>query len=229
MVKTEGLPKHIAIIMDGNGRWAKMHRLPKMAGHREGIESLRDIIKYCRQTGIPILTVYAFSSENWKRPKREVGTLMGFVKKYLDIELDTLKKNEIRLNFIGRLDELPPSVGQEVKMAMHETKRYSKLIFNVALNYGSRGEIVDAVNMILSQGRKRINEDTFGQFLYTKGLPDPDLLIRTSGEMRISNFLLWQLSYAEFYFTQTLWPDFKRGDLQKAIEVYKKRSRRFGS
>ena len=227
MVK-KNLPKHIAIIMDGNGRWAKMRGLPKIIGHREGIESLRDIVKYCRETGIAILTVYAFSTENWSRPKKEVGTLMGFVKKYLDIELANFKKNEIRLNFIGRLDELPSSVEREIKMAMDQTKKYSKMIFNVALNYGSRSEIVDAVNKILAEGRKHVTEDNFGQFLYTKGLPDPDLLVRTSGEMRISNFLLWQLSYAEFYFTEKLWPDFRRRDLEDAIEVYQGRDRRFG-
>lgn len=228
MATKEVLPKHIAIIMDGNGRWAKERRLPKMAGHREGIESLKEIVRCCHDRGISVLTVYAFSTENWKRPKLEVDTLMGFVKKYLDLELKNFKEKEIRLNFIGRLDKLPVSVQKEINAAMEETKGFSRLIFNVALNYGSRSEIIDAVNDILRQGRKDINEDTFGEFLYTKGLPDPDLLIRTSGEMRVSNFLLWQLSYAEFYFTKTLWPDFRESELEKAIGAFQNRDRRFG-
>lgn len=228
MTQEAVLPKHIAIIMDGNGRWAKERRLPKMAGHREGIESLREIVRCCHDKGISVLTVYAFSTENWKRPKLEVDTLMGFVKKYLDLELKNFKEKEIRLNFIGRLDKLPASVRKELDAAMEETKGFSRLIFNVALNYGSRSEIIDAVNDILKQGRKDINEDTFGEFLYTKGLPDPDLLIRTSGEMRVSNFLLWQLSYAEFYFTKTLWPDFRESELEKAIGAFQNRDRRFG-
>lgn len=228
MIDTKCLPRHIAIIMDGNGRWAAKKGLPKIEGHRRGIDSLREAVTFCREIGIPVLTVYAFSSENWKRPKREVETLMGFVGKYLDIELANFKKNEIRLNFIGRLNELPATVEKRVRDAMEETKGFSKLVFNVALNYGSRSEIVDAVNKILSLDRKKVDEDTFGNFLYTGGQPDPDLLIRTSGEMRISNFLLWQASYAEFYFTNTLWPDFRRKSLEKAIEEYQKRERRYG-
>ncbi|MFH1753292.1 MAG: polyprenyl diphosphate synthase, partial [Candidatus Omnitrophota bacterium] len=186
------------------------------------------IVTYCRQTGIKILTVYAFSTENWKRPKREVDTLMGFVKKYLDIELANFKKNEIRLNFIGRLDKLPSSVEREIRAGMDQTKGCSKMLFNVALNYGSRNEIVDAVNEILKDGRKSVDEEAFSSFLYTRGQPDPDLLIRTSGEMRISNFLLWQLSYSELYFIDKPWPEFRRKDLEKAIEAYQQRQRRFG-
>ncbi|MEE8360101.1 MAG: isoprenyl transferase [Candidatus Omnitrophota bacterium] len=227
MNKTE-LPRHIAIIMDGNGRWARMRGLPKMVGHREGVESLRDIVTYCRETGISILTVYAFSTENWKRSKREVDTLMGFVKKYLDIELKNFKKNEIRLNFIGRLNELPPSVERDIRAGMDQTKGYSKMLFNIALNYGARSEIVDAVNEILRERHKSVDEEGFASFLYTKGQPDPDLLIRTSGEMRISNFLLWQLSYSELYFTDKLWPEFRKKDLAKAIEIYQNRKRRYG-
>lgn len=228
MIDKTNLPKHIAIIMDGNGRWAGMRHLPKIVGHRQGIESVRRVVEYCRETGIPILTVYAFSTENWKRPKKEVEALMGFIKEYLKKELDNFKKNKIRFNCIGRLNELPPSVKKSIEEAMKETKEYSELVFNVALNYGARSEIVDAVNRILKDGRKRIDERAFGQFLYTRDLPDPDLLIRTSGEMRISNFLLWQASYSEFYFTKKLWPDFKKEDLEKAIEAYQKRDRRFG-
>lgn len=228
MIDKSNLPRHVAIIMDGNGRWAKMRHLPKIAGHRHGIESVRRVVEYCRKLGIPVLTVYAFSTENWKRPKREVNALMGFIEEYLKKELDNFKKNQIRLNCIGRLDRLPPRIKKSIDEAMEETKSFSKLIFNVALNYGARSEIVDAVNKIIDSGRERIDEESFNQFLYTKGLPDPDLLIRTSGEMRLSNFLLWQISYTEFYFTQKLWPDFTKEDLEKAIEAYQKRNRRYG-
>ncbi|MBL7069739.1 MAG: isoprenyl transferase [Candidatus Omnitrophica bacterium] len=222
------LPKHIAIIMDGNGRWAAKHGLPKIAGHRQGIESLKGIIEHCRNIGISVLTVYAFSTENWNRPKKEVGALMGFIGEYIDREIDNFRKNEIRFNCIGRLGQLPAGAREKVRWAMEETKDYSGLIFNVALNYGGRAEIVDAINRILAEGHKNIDEESFGQFLYTKGLPDPDLLIRTSNEMRISNFLLWQASYSEFYFTKKLWPEFKKDDLEKAIEAYQNRERRFG-
>ncbi len=228
MINRKDLPKHIAIIMDGNGRWAERRKLPKLAGHRQGIKTVKEIVKHCRQIEIPVLTVYAFSTENWKRPRREVDALMRFVVESIDREVDELKKNQVRLNFIGRLEELPPFVKKKVREAMEETRDCSKLIFNVALNYGARSEIVDAVNKIISEGKKRIDEESFGQFLYTKDLPDPDLLIRTSGEMRISNFLLWQASYAELYFTEKFWPDFKPVDLEKAIEVYQKRERRYG-
>ena len=197
----KSFPCHIAIIMDGNGRWAKKRGLPKMMGHRRGIQSIREIVLYCCKLGISILTVYAFSTENWKRPKKEVDNLMGFVKEYIDKELDNFKKNEIYFNCIGRLQDLPPDVKEKIDFAREATKKNKKLIFNVALNYGGRSEIVDAVNNILQEGRRSIDEKNFGDFLYTGGQPDPDLLIRTSGEQRISNFLLWQLSYTEFYFT----------------------------
>jgi len=222
-------PKHIAIIMDGNGRWAARHGLPKVAGHRQGVETLRGIIKHCRNIGIPVLTVYAFSTENWKRPKKEVEALMRFIEEYIDKEIDNFKKNDIRFNSIGRLDRLPPAARGKVIWAMDETRANSGLIFNVALNYGGRAEIIDAVNRILDEGHKNIDEEKFSRFLYTDGLPDPDLLIRTSNEMRISNFLLWQSSYAEFYFTKKLWPEFKKEDLDRAIEAYQKRERRFGT
>lgn len=228
MIDKKGLPKHIAIIMDGNGRWAKRLGFPKKAGHKKGIESVKKIVEHCRELGIPFLTVYAFSTENWKRPKEEVGALMGFVNEYIDKELPGFKKNQVRFNCIGRLNGLPKEVREKIEYAMNETKAYSNLTFNVALNYGGRSEIVDAVNTILKERPQEINEETFGNFLYTKGMPDPDLLIRTSGEMRISNFLLWQVSYAEFYFTKKLWPDFKRADLEEAIKVYQERGRRFG-
>lgn len=228
MIDKFNLPKHIAIIMDGNGRWAERKGLPKITGHRMGVESVRTAVEYCREIGIPILTVYAFSTENWKRPEKEVDVLMGFVGEYIDKEIDNFKNNEIRLNCIGDLKGLPDSVREKVEWAMAETKNYSRLIFNVALNYGSRAEIVSAVNRIVNEGMRDIDEERFGDFLYTGGLPDPDLLIRTSGEMRISNFMLWQISYAELYFTERLWPDFKKRDLEEAIEAYQKRKRRFG-
>ncbi len=223
------LPRHIAIIMDGNGRWAKARSLPSLMGHKEGVKSLKAIVKYCVNEGIKILTVYAFSTENWKRPKLEVDALMMLIEREVAKELETFKANEIRVNCIGRLHELPESVKKKLNLIMDETKQFSKLIFNVALNYGSRGEIVDAVNAIVKDGKGNIDEKDFGNYLYTRGLPDPDLLIRTSGEMRISNFLLWQISYSELYFTDKLWPDFKEKDLEEAIEKYQTRERRFGA
>lgn len=229
MLDDKNLPRHIAIIMDGNGRWAKRHHLPKLAGHREGTKSVKEIVTHCRQIGIGVLTVYAFSTENWKRPKREVDTLMDLLSEYIDRELENLKKNEIRLNFIGDLTSLPLSVRKKAEWAMHQTKECSKMVFNVAVNYGGRSEIVMAIKKILQENRKDIDEQRFSDFLYTKGLPDPDLLIRTSGEMRISNFLLWQSAYTEFYFTKTMWPEFKKSDLDRAIESYQERQRHFGA
>ena len=228
MIDNNSLPHHIAIIMDGNGRWAKARGLPKMAGHRQGIESVRAAVEYCREKGIRILTVYAFSTENWKRPEEEVKTLMGFVKEYVAKEIDNFKKNQVRFNCIGRLDKLSPSVKESIEYMMEETKGCKELIFTLAINYGARSEIVDAVNKILDNGIKHVDEKDFSRFLYTRDLPDPDLLIRTSGEMRISNFLLWQVSYAEFYFTEKLWPDFRKPDLEEAVKTYQNRSRRFG-
>lgn len=222
------LPKHIAIIMDGNRRWAKKRHLPVIMGHRAGIDSVRRTLKGCLKLNIPMLTIYAFSTENWSRPKREVDMLMGFMGEYIDKELGKLKTNGIKLNFIGRLKELPDSVRKKVERAMEVTQNNSKLSFNVALNYGARSEIVDAVKRVIDEKRHDINENNFSDFLYTRGLADPDLLIRTSGEHRLSNFLLWQLSYSELYFTKVLWPDFGRRHLIKAIEAYSKRNRRFG-
>ena len=228
MIDKTRLPRHIAIIMDGNGRWAQDRGLPKTAGHKAGVESVRHIVTYCRRIGVPYLTVYAFSTENWTRPKHEVSTLMGLVKKYLALELKSFKKNDIRLNCIGRLDGLPASVEKEIRSAMEKTESCGSMTFTVALNYGSRGEIVDAVNRIVREGHRFVDEKAFRGFLYTKDMPDPDLVIRTSGEMRISNFLLWQASYSELYFTEKLWPDFRASDLDEAIEEYQKRDRRFG-
>ncbi len=227
-IQNKDCPKHIAIIMDGNRRWAKKKHLPKMMGHRAGIDSITQTIKSCLEIGIPVLTIFAFSTENWSREKSEVDALMSYIEEYIDRELDSFKRNNVRLNCLGRIDGLPESVSKKLKMAMDATKGNSKLLFNVAINYGSRTEIVDAVNKIITSGRRDITEKNFGDFLYTKGIPDPDLLIRTSGESRISNFLLWQLSYSELYFSKKFWPEFKKKDLEEAIGVYQKRSRRFG-
>ena len=226
---------HIAVIMDGNGRWAKKRGLPRVLGHRAGMKSVREIIKSSRELGIKYLTLYAFSSENWKRPKEEVDALMRFLNEYIDKELRSFIKNGIRLNFIGRMAALPDFVRPKLKKAMEATAGCRKMTLNVALNYSGRGEIVDAAKKFALQVKagkldaNDLGEDSFGEFLYTAGQPDPDLLIRTSGEMRISNFLLWQISYAELYVTPKLWPDFRKGDLIDAINEYRKRERRFGA
>lgn len=229
------LPQHIAIIMDGNGRWAKLRGLPRIMGHRAGIKTVREVIKVCRQFGIKYLTLYAFSAENWKRPKQEVETLMGFLNEYIDKELESFVKNDIKLNVIGRISGLPDYVQPKLMKAMEKTKDCESMTLNVALNYSGRSEIVDAAKKFASlvkAGRRDLNdldEESFGGLLYTRGQPDPDLLIRTSGEMRISNFLLWQISYSELYITPKLWPDFSKKDLEEAIAAYQKRERRFGA
>lgn len=228
------LPRHIAIIMDGNGRWAKRRGLPRLAGHRAGIKAVDAVVKACVELGIKALTIYAFSTENWKRPEREVKFLMKNLSEYLRKEKDEFNRNNIRLTAIGRLEELPSSVRRELYETMEATKANSGLIFCLALNYGGRQEIVDAARRIADaikdKGHKSnwIDEESFAKYLYTAGLPDPDLLIRTSGEQRVSNFLLWQISYTEIYITRTLWPDFRKRDLVKAIDEYGKRERRFG-
>ncbi|OGX28647.1 MAG: di-trans,poly-cis-decaprenylcistransferase [Omnitrophica WOR_2 bacterium RIFCSPLOWO2_12_FULL_51_24] len=235
MLDREIIPLHIAVIMDGNGRWAKKRGLPRVMGHRAGMKSVREVIKSCRELGIRYLTLYAFSSENWKRPKEEVETLMRFLNEYIDKELPSFIKNGIKLNFIGRMDGLPDFVRPRLKKATEETKDCGGMTLNVALNYSGRSEIIDAAKKFASQvkaGKRDIedlDEGSFGGFLYTAGQPDPDLLIRTSGEMRISNFLLWQISYAELYVTPKLWPDFRKSDLISAVAEYQKRERRFGA
>jgi len=235
MLDKERLPLHIAVIMDGNGRWAKKRGLPRVMGHRAGMKSVREVIKSCRELGIKHLTLYAFSSENWKRPKEEVETLMRFLNEYIDKELPSFIKNGIRLNFIGRTDGLPDFVRPRMKKATEETRDCKGMTLNVALNYSGRSEIVDAAKKFASYvkagklGADDLDEGSFGGFLYTAGQPDPDLLIRTSGEMRISNFLLWQISYAELYVTPKLWPDFRKKDLIDAVSEYQKRERRFGA
>jgi undecaprenyl diphosphate synthase len=229
-VNFDRLPAHVAIIMDGNGRWAAQRHLPRVEGHRAGIDSVRDVVETSARLGIGVLTLYAFSMENWKRPRTEVNTLMTLLKRYLRLELATLLKNNIRFRVVGRAHELPPDVLSELESAMRQTDGNSGMLFNIALNYGGRAEIVDAARRALTAGvpPEELDEQRFSSFLYTAGQPDPDLLIRTSGEMRVSNFLLWQIAYSEIWVTETLWPDFRRRHLLEAVVAYQKRERRYG-
>jgi undecaprenyl diphosphate synthase len=222
------IPKHIAIIMDGNGRWASERNLPRIIGHKVGSESVREIIRVCLELGIEYLTLYSFSTENWQRPKEEIEGLMELLKFLLKNEVDELNRNGVSIKAIGRLDHLPNDVKIELFKAIEKTKNNNKLKLYLALSYGGRQEILDAVNKIINSKLEFVDEGTFRNFLYDPNLPDPDLLIRTSGEYRISNFLLWQISYSEFYFTKTLWPEFRREEFIKAIEDYSKRKRKFG-
>jgi undecaprenyl diphosphate synthase len=229
-VNFDRLPRHIAVIMDGNGRWAAQRHLPRVEGHRAGIDSVRDIVETSARLDIGVLTLYAFSVENWKRPITEVSTLMSLLKRYLRLELNTLLRNNIRFRVIGREEELAPDVRGELKMAEEQTARNKGMLFNIALNYGGRAEIVEAARRAIASGISPadLDEQHFSEFLYTAGQPDPDLLIRTSGEMRVSNFLLWQIAYAEIWVTDTLWPDFRKRHLLEAILAYQKRDRRYG-
>lgn len=228
------LPRHIAIIMDGNGRWARNHSLGRIAGHRKGTESVRSVVEACRKIGVPFLTLYAFSSENWSRPEKEVEALMGLLERYLKSELETMTKNNIRLLAIGETGALPFRVKAVLDETIAKTAGNTAMTLILALNYGSHDEILQAVRKIADDVRQgiieppAITEERFADYLHTKGIPDPDLLIRTSGEYRLSNFLLWQSAYAEFYFTETLWPDFREENLVEAILEYQKRERRFG-
>ena len=229
-VNFERLPAHVAIIMDGNGRWAAQRHLPRVEGHRAGIDSVRDTVETAARLGIQVLTLYAFSVENWKRPAAEISTLMMLLKRYLRLELNTLLQNDIRFNVIGRTDDLAPDVRDELRRGIERTAGSRGMLFNIALNYGGRAEIVDAARRAIESGVRPadLDERMFGEFLYTAGQPDPDLLIRTSGEVRVSNFLLWQIAYAEIYVTETLWPDFRRADLLEAVIDFQRRDRRFG-
>ena len=229
-VSFEQLPAHVAIIMDGNGRWAAQRHLPRVEGHRAGIDSVRDVVETSARLGIDVLTLYAFSMENWKRPRAEVNTLMLLLKRYIRLELATLLKNNIRFSVIGRSEELPPDVQDELEIGIRQTDGNTGMLFNIALNYGGRAEIVDAARRAIASGIRPddLDERRFGDMLYTAGQPDPDLLIRTSGEMRVSNFLLWQIAYAEIWVTETLWPDFRRRHLLEAVVAYQKRDRRYG-
>ncbi|MBM3784256.1 MAG: isoprenyl transferase [Acidobacteria bacterium] len=229
------LPAHIAVIMDGNGRWANRRLLPRVAGHQAGIEPVRTTVETCAQLGIEALTLYAFSVENWKRPRTEVDTLWSLLRTYLRKELSTLLKNNVRLQAIGRIEYLPSVVREELESTVAATASNTGLRLNLAINYSGKAELVDAVNQIIANAREngsldslRVTEELVSSNLYTAGISDPDLLIRTSGELRISNFLLWQIAYAEIYVTDTFWPDFRRRELLHAILDYQKRERRFG-
>ncbi len=229
-VDMERLPQHVAVIMDGNGRWAQKKMLPRSAGHRAGVERVRTIVRMSSDIGVRYLTLFAFSTENWKRPADEVGTLMKLLLEYLAKELDELHVKNVRIKTFGDLTRLPKEVKAEIDRAIEKTKNNSGLTLNMAINYGGRGDIVDAVKRIVSDGLSAddIDEKCVSAYLCTGDQPDPDLFIRTSGEMRISNFLLYQLAYAEFYFTDTLWPDFDELEYLKALNCFAKRDRRFG-
>ena len=230
-VDFDRLPKHIAIIMDGNGRWAAQRHLPRVEGHRSGIESVRDTVESSARLGVGVLTLYAFSVENWKRPETEVLALMGLLRQYLRSELKTLLKNNIRFKVIGQPERLSREVREELQAAEARTATNTGMQFNIALSYGGRAEIVDAAKRAIASGisADALDEEKFSSFLYTAGQPDPDLMIRTSGEMRISNFLLWQIAYAEIWVTETLWPDFRCRHLLEAIIDFQKRDRRYGA
>lgn len=228
------LPKHVAIIMDGNGRWAEERRLPRIAGHQAGIASVRDTTRACRELGVGYLTLYAFSTENWKRPRREVSMLMRLLMKMLREELEEMRENGVRLNTIGQTNALPKEVQRELFSAMESTAENTRLTLTLALSYSGRWDLVRAMQTMALDVRRGkvspedINDDLVRTYLTTHNLPDPDLLIRSSGELRLSNFLLWELAYSEIYVTQTFWPDFRRGDLYEAIRDYQRRERRFG-
>jgi undecaprenyl diphosphate synthase len=232
----ERLPKHIAIIMDGNGRWAHRRHLPRIAGHKAGVEAVRSTIETAARIHLPSLTLYAFSVENWKRrPRTETGFLMALLRRYLKHEVPRLNENNIQLHYIGRQHELPPEVQERMEWAQEATAKNTGMVLTLALNYGARSEIVDAFQSIVKSvtanggfDHLEIDEELISKHLYTSSLPDPDLVIRTSGEMRLSNFLLWQLAYAEIYVTETLWPDFRGHHLLEAIAEYQKRERRYG-
>ncbi len=228
------LPSHIAIIMDGNGRWARRRGLVRIRGHQEGVESVREITRECAKKHIQQLTLYAFSQENWKRPKREVNLLMKLLKEFLIKERNEIEENNIRLTAIGRIEGLPEDVQRELAISMEESKNNTGMVLCLALNYGGRSEIVDAAKKMAGSvkagkmGVEEITEETFKNFLYTSEMPDPDLLIRTGGEMRVSNFLLWEISYTELWVTQVCWPDFRKEHLEEAMKDYARRERRFG-
>jgi undecaprenyl diphosphate synthase len=231
-IDPDRLPKHIAVIMDGNGRWAKRRRLPRIAGHRAGIRAVRQAVEASASIGIPYLTLYAFSVENWKRPHTEVKLLMGLLRQYLKKELSELNRQNIRLEVIGRINELPKPVVEDLRFTLDQTRKNTGMRLVLALNYGARAELVDAVQELLEKSRQngaiKVDEALLSEHLYTRGFPDPDLLIRTSGELRLSNFLLWQVAYAELWVTETLWPDFTQKDLFHAIIDFQKRERRYG-
>lgn len=223
-------PRHVAIIMDGNGRWAQARGLPRLAGHRAGTENLRRVLRATVEFGIRILTIYAFSTENWRRPEDEVHGLLDLMERMIDRELPELHQEGVQIRHVGRLENVPQRLVQKIQQAVELTKDNQRLILNVAFNYGGRAEIVDAIRRIIEDGIpvQEVDEALVSHYLYTAGLPDPDLIIRTSGELRVSNFLLWQGAYAEYYVTQTYWPDFDKNELYKALVAFNQRERRFG-
>ncbi len=225
------IPEHVAIIMDGNGRWAKKRGLPRVAGHRAGTENLRRIIRSCVEFGVPCLTIYAFSTENWSRPADEVEGLMNILAEVIDKELDELNREGVQLRHLGHLEQLPENLRSKVNKAIEITENNTRLILNLAWNYGGRDEILCAVKKMIAEGMTpdQVTVESMNARLFTAGLPDPDLIIRTSGEMRISNFLIWQAAYAEWYVTPTFWPDFNREELRKALMEFGCRDRRFGN
>lgn len=233
-LSADRLPQHVAVIMDGNGRWAKNQGRPRFLGHQRGVDTLKDLLRCCKDWGIPALTAYAFSTENWGRPQAEVQFLMTLFERVLRRELKEMKEENVKIRFVGNLEDLPASLRQEIDRSMADTKDNQGIQFTVATNYGGRHEIIQACQAIASKVEQgyleaaQINEEVFEQHLYTQGIPHPDLLILTSGEMRISNFLLWQLAYSEIYVTSTLWPDFNREEFHQALITYQKRDRRFG-
>ncbi len=223
------LPRHIAFIMDGNGRWAQKRGLPRIYGHAKGVKTVENVINLSKEFGIPFITLYAFSTENWKRPKEEVEFLMELLREYLKSNLERFKRENIRLSFIGRRDRIPQETLRWMEKTEEETKYCSAIWVFVAVDYGGRDEIIRAINKLLKEGKKEIDETTFKNYLdFPPEVPEPDLLIRTAGERRISNFLLWHIAYTELYFTDTLWPDFGREDFVKALEDFSKRKRKFG-
>ena len=233
-VDRKNLPEHVAIIMDGNGRWAAQRYLPRIAGHRKGIQSVREIITFAREIGIKTLTLYAFSNENWNRPAKEITQLMILLEQYLNKELATMMESGIRFKAIGQIDRLQTSVSHLIASGEEKTKKNDNMVLVLALSYGGRTEIIDAIKKAYKDlqeenlSLKDLDETRFSKYLYTQGLCDPDLMIRTSGEIRVSNFLLWQVAYTELYFTKTLWPDFKKKDFLLALLDYQRRERRFG-
>ena len=229
-MKLEKIPRHIGIVMDGNGRWAKQRKLPRLLGHRAGTENTRRVLRACGEFGIKVVTLYGFSTENWQRPKGEVNGLFGIFESAIDREVPELHRHGVRLRHLGRAEGLPERLVKKIESAMELTKDNDQLILNLAFNYGGRAEIVDATRRIIAEGidPAAIDEELFSNYLYTAGLPDLDLFIRTGGEMRLSNFLLWQTAYAEYYTTPTYWPDFDEGELEKALAAYSQRTRKFG-
>ena len=228
-------PQHLAVIMDGNRRWAKLRNLPAKFGHKEGAQRVTDLVRNCVSLGIKYLSIYAFSTDNWRRDKKEVDYLMNLLGEFIVKELDYLHKNDVKITLMGNIEDLPEKTGREVKRSIELTKDNKTLHLNIALSYGSRAEIINAVKSIINDYENNninideINEEKFKDYLFTEGMPDPDLLIRTSGEIRLSNFLLYQLAYTEFYFTDVLWPDFNKEELIKAIDIFQNRKRRFGN